>query len=44
MKWNGVDRNIKDTCEKLQLDFSRKLVSNDKRLFDVILANNNRKI
>jgi len=43
---NLVARNIKDGCEKLQLDHSRpiKSVINDERLFDVILANINRKI
>ena len=41
---NGVARNVKDACEKLQLDHSIKSVLNDERLFDVILGNINRKI
>jgi len=37
---NGVDRNTKYTCEKLQLDFSIKSVLNDEilQVIDIILA------
>ena len=43
---DGVDWNIKDACEKLQLDFSMKSVFNDDilQVIDAILANINRKI
>lgn len=39
----GVDRNMKDDCEKLQLGFIVKSVLDDARLFGVILANINKK-
>jgi len=42
MEWI-LDGNIKDACKKGQFDFSMKTVLNGDRLFEVILANVNRK-